>query len=58
MEKQGDLIFLKYDSAILGDILPAKLLLSFCSFRDGEASFLQKMHTNAKIRSLASYMSR
>lgn len=42
MEKQDDLIFLKYDSAILGDILLAKLLLSFRSFKDGEASFLQK----------------
>jgi len=41
MEKQDDLIFLKYDSAILGDILLAKLLLSFCSFKDREASFLQ-----------------
>lgn len=41
MEKQDDLIFLKYDSAILGDILLAKLLLSFHSFKDREASFLQ-----------------
>lgn len=58
MEKQDDLIFLKYDSAILGDILLAKLLLSFRSFKDGEASFLQKWHRNTKTRNLTGYMSR
>lgn len=52
METQNDLIFLKYDSAILGAILGAKLLLSFLSVKDKEIPFLQNQHRNANTKSL------
>lgn len=52
METQNDLIFLKYDSAILGAILGAKLLLSFLSVKDKEIPFLQNQRRNANTKSL------
>lgn len=52
METQNDLIFLKYDLAILGDILWAKLLLSVLSVNNKEVPFLQNQHRNASTKSL------
>lgn len=50
MEMQNDLIFLKFDSAILGAILWAKLLLSFLSVKDKEIPFLQNQRRNANTK--------